>query len=214
MKKPLRNFARVAAVFAVLSLIPIIWSFWPGSQTHEEIVFQNRQFVIDRPERLAAANSGEVILAIKRVPTGQVSQTPGAAGGMPAALDDLYLTHQVMAEARLEISGVEVKPSGPVSEPLLRDQDLRFSWQTTPGMPGDYEGTLWLHLVLVPLGGGETERVALMAKKISFHAGDFLGWDAALARGYGLSGFSAGLVGWAMLAIMARKVTVPRRRSR
>lgn len=118
------------------------------------------------------------------VVTGEVIEIP-----------NLYDTHDVIAEARLDMAGMEVQPPGPISERLLPGQPGTFFWSVRPEESGRYEGTAWLHLRAVPKGGGEETRIPVSIQFLEIEARSFLGFlNGGAARGIGALGSLIGSV--------------------
>jgi hypothetical protein len=78
-------------------------------------------------------------------------------------------------EARLDIQGMTVTPQGAISQPLVKGQPMKFSWQVTPRMSGEYQGTLWLFLKVVEDQGGEIARHPMLAYPLEITTRDVFG---------------------------------------
>ncbi len=111
------------------------------------------------------------------------------------ALEPVFETHNVLAEARLELPGVQIQPFNTVSETLQPGQQALFFWSMRPERVGTFEGQVWFYLRFVPKAGGPETRQALSAQKVSVEVDSFFGLDAPTARWLGALGlaFSAGL---------------------
>jgi hypothetical protein len=115
--------------------------------------------------------------------------------GEVVKIPNLYETHNVIAEARLDMAGMEVQPSGTISEPLSQGQAVTFYWSVRPKESGNYEGTAWLHLRFVPKGGGEESSIPLSVQFIEIEAQSFLGFlNGGAARGVGVLGSVIGSI--------------------
>jgi hypothetical protein len=115
--------------------------------------------------------------------------------GEVVEIPNLYETHNVIAEARLDMAGMEVQPPGTISEPLSKGQSVVFYWSVRPNESGKYEGTAWLHLRFVPKGGGEESRIPVSVQFLEIEARSFLGFlDGSSARGIGALGSVIGSV--------------------
>jgi hypothetical protein len=107
-------------------------------------------------------------------------------------LPDLYETHNVTAEARLDMAGMEVRPPGSILEPLKRGQSVTFYWSIRPPETGVYRGTVWLHLNFADKSTGEASRIAVSAQIIEIEAVDFFGLPLNVARTSGVVGSVVG----------------------
>jgi hypothetical protein len=115
--------------------------------------------------------------------------------GEVVEIPNLYETHNVIAEARLDMAGMEVQPPGTISEPLTQGQSVTFYWSVRPEDAGKYEGTVWLHLRAVPRDGGEEIRIPVSVQFLEIEANSFFGiFSGGLARGVGAIGSVVGSV--------------------
>ena len=130
---------------------------------------------------------------------GNISPTAVVEGnvvtGEVVEIPNLYETHNVIAEARLDMAGMEVQPPGTISEPMSPGQAVTFYWSVRPEESGKYEGTAWLHLRFVPRGGGEEMRIPVSVQFLEIEAKSFLGFiPGGTARGIGALGSAIGSV--------------------
>ncbi len=102
--------------------------------------------------------------------------------GQTVAIPNLYDTHNVIAEARLDLAGVEVRPSDQISEPLLPGQSVTFFWSIHPPEAGTYRGTVWLFLRFVDKLTKEESRQPISAQTLQISASDILGLNGGVAR--------------------------------
>jgi hypothetical protein len=120
--------------------------------------------------------------------------------GQTIEIPNLYETHNVTAEASLDLAGMEVSPSGATFEPLKQGQSATFYWSIRPQDAGTYRGTVWLHLNFEDKSTGEKSRIALSAQVIEIEAVDFFGLSVNLARTSGVLGsIIGGVVGFPFL---------------
>jgi hypothetical protein len=115
--------------------------------------------------------------------------------GEVVEIPNLYETHNVVAEARLDMAGMEVQPTGTISEPLTQGEAVVFYWSVRPIESGKYQGTAWLHLRFIPKGGGEENRIPVSVQFLEIEAKSFLGFvPGNTARGLGTLGSVVGSV--------------------
>jgi hypothetical protein len=94
----------------------------------------------------------------------------------------------VLAEARMDMAGVDIRPNDTVSETLLPRQKVTFYWSVLPNNLGVYKGTVWFYLHFIPKTTGVESRQALSAELIQIESTSFLGLRANPARWLGLGG--------------------------
>jgi hypothetical protein len=123
---------------------------------------------------------------------GNVTPTAEIAGntvtGETVVIPNLYDTHNVTAEARLDLAGMEVQPADLISEPLTPGQSATFFWSVRPDEPGNYRGTVWLYLRFVDRSNGEEGRVTVSAQLVEIEAVNLLGLPLGVVRGAGAVG--------------------------
>ncbi len=133
----------------------------------------------DVPDDVTAIVSGNV-------PRVQTAETP-----------DPYDTHNVIAEAQLDVPGLEIRPSASVSEPQLPGRGVSFFWSVHAMDAGTYDGTAWLFLVFVDKTTGAHSRNAISAQSLHMPATQLFGLGGNAARGLGGIGcLVGGVVGF------------------
>jgi hypothetical protein len=177
---------------------------------------EQRLLVVEWPSKIRVGDSEIVRLSLEMDTEGNITPTAYVKGSQvssqPVAVPNLYATHNVIAEATLDLAGVDYRPSGEVSEALLPGQPVTFVWSVRPSEIGHYRGTVWLHLRFIPRAGGEEIRMVLTAQLIEFEAVNFLGLGGAAARLMGGVGVVVGsvlgldnLVPWFIKLVWPRK---------
>ncbi|HSV85879.1 MAG TPA: hypothetical protein VLH85_04850, partial [Levilinea sp.] len=170
------------------SLVLLAVALWPAARRQQQIssnfsgalvavagiesaqVTETRLLTIEYPHSLRVGDADLVHLSFEVDQEGRIPPTP-QTGGTPLddeiiEVTDLYDTHNLVLEARLDLAGMQIAPQASISEPLRRGQALTFYWSISPSQPGTYRGNLWVYLNLVPKGGGELERIALVANRL------------------------------------------------
>ncbi len=196
--KILRLVAFIA--LGALSTIFLIWGFsvpryqirlqplsWVGETLVEGAASEidSRFLRLEFPPRLRAGDPG--IIRLKLL-IDEASQVAILEENRPD-------THHIMAEARLELTGMQVNPAGLASQPLRPGQELDFLWQVRSSAVGIATGTVWFYMRFVPLTGGLEQVQALSAQKIEIETVHFLGLGAQTVRWLGGVGlvFSVGV---------------------
>lgn len=150
------------------------------------LLYEQRLLSLDWPQKIRLGDSDVIHLSLEMDPNGTLTPTAQYAGhtieGAPIQIPNLYDTHNLVAEARLDLADAAVSPQGVISEPLRPGQTLHYYWSVSPNQLGTKRGTLWLYLNLVPKAGGETERLPLISKPIEIESVSVLGLPADLAR--------------------------------
>jgi hypothetical protein len=159
---------------------------------------EQRLLFMEWPPTIRVGDSRRVHLALQVDQEGRLTPTISEAGNVsrrvPLPIPNLYATHNVMVEARFDISGVQVSPEGDVMEPMQPGQVVNFYWSVKPQEVGTYQGTIWLHLHFIPKQGGADNRIVLTAQPIEFKAINFLGLGGTPARILGSVGALLGSV--------------------
>jgi hypothetical protein len=156
----------------------------PGSQAASP---ETRLLTLDYPASLRAGDGERVALGF----------APQTVVELPASV---FADYNILAEARLELAGVQVQPAATVSEPLLPGQKVVFYWSVRAEKAGQYPGTLWFYLRYVPKAGGPEVRQLLSAQPLEIRVTTLLGVVPGLWRGLGLLGlFGGALLGFPFL---------------
>jgi hypothetical protein len=129
---------------------------------------------------------------------GNVTPTAEIGGnvvtGEVIEIPNLYESHHVIAEARFDIAGLEVRPPELISEPLTQGNSATFQWSIRPREVGVYHGTIWLYLRFVDKSNGEESRKTVSAQIVEIESVNFLGLSGAFARTTGVIGSVVGTV--------------------
>ena len=168
-----------------------------GEVEPQPAIPESRRLTLEFPPVVRAGDSTRIRLQLEVDDRGNLTPTAVVEGnvvtGEVVEIPNLYETHNVIAEARLDMAGMEVQPQGPVSEPLLPGQEVVFYWSIRPNDAGQYEGTAWLHLRFVPKAGGEESRIPVSVQFLEIESKSFLGFlSGGAARGIGAVGSVVG----------------------
>ena len=164
-------------------------------------ILELRLLTLEYPARIRAGDSDVIRLTLEVESLGGISPTAEAQGNLVTGglvqIPNLYATHNVVAEADLDLAGVDIQPNGPVSEPLLPGESVTFRWSVHPTEAGAYRGTAWLFLIFTDKATGAQNRKALSAQPIQIEATTLfgLGGDAARIAG-GLGAVGGGVLGF------------------
>ena len=100
-------------------------------------ITESRRLTLEYPPKIRTGDSDVIRLTLEVDNFGNLTPTAEVQGnfvtGGVVQIPNLYDTHNVIAEARLDLAGLEVRPSDMISEPLLQGQSVTF-----------YEGGVWI----------------------------------------------------------------------
>jgi hypothetical protein len=178
-----------------------------------------RRLTLEFPVKMRAGVEGDIVRLTLEVddlrnitPTAQIEGN--VVVGETIEIPDLYDTHNVTAEASLDLAGMEVQPPDAIYEPLKRGQSATFYWSIRPQEAGTYRGTVWLHLNFEDRSTGEKSRIAVSAQIIEIKAVDFFGLSVNLARAGGVVGsVVGGVVGFPFLEDIIKLLFKRRKKS-
>ncbi len=164
----------------------------PSSVPAAPAVPEARLLTLEYPPAIREGDSDVVRLTLQVDTRGNITPTAEIQGhtvnGQTITIPNVYDTANVVAQARLDMSGVQVMPADLVEEPLLPGQDVTFFWSVQPNGVGTFRGTVWLYLEFVPLNGGATTRQAVSAQMIQITTTSLFGLSAGPARWLGFAG--------------------------
>jgi hypothetical protein len=170
----------------------------PPALTAQPAIPEQRRLTLEFPPQIRVGDSDRVRLTLEVDNLGNLTPTAEVGGnvitGEVIEIPNLYETHNVIAEARFDITGLEVSPPDLVGQPFGQGQSVSFYWSILPERVGEYRGTIWLYLRFVErVSGEETQRV-VSAQPVEIEAVNFLGLSGDLARSFGVVGSIAGTV--------------------
>jgi hypothetical protein len=169
-----------------------------SAPTPQPAIPERRRLTLEFPPRIRAGDSDLVRLTLEVDDLGNVTPTAEIGGnvvtGEVIEIPNLYETHHVVAEARFDIAGMEVRPPELISEPLAQENAARFHWSIRPREVGVYHGTIWLYLRFVDKSNGEESRKTVSAQIVEIEAVNLLGLSGAFARTTGVVGSIVGTV--------------------
>lgn len=183
---------------ALLVPTPAFPPMQPTSLPAQPAIRESRRLTLEFPPVMRAGDATRIRLQLEVDDQGNLTPTAVVEGnvvtGEVVEIPDLYETHNVMAEARLDMAGMEVSPPGAISEPLQPGLPVTFYWSVRPDAPGLYQGTAWLHLRFTPKTGGEESRIPISVQFLEIKAQSLWGLSGGAARGLGTVGSAIGAV--------------------
>jgi hypothetical protein len=160
---------------------------------------ETRRLTLEFPPKMKAGVESDIVrLTLEVDELGNITPTARIEGnivtGEVIEIPNLYETHNVTAEARFDIAGIDVQPSGAIYQPLKRGESVTFYWSIRPQETGVYRGTIWLHLNFAERSSGEESRMAVSAQIVEIEAVDFFGFSVDFVRTSGVVGSVLGVI--------------------
>jgi hypothetical protein len=185
-------------------------------QPPQPAISELRQLILEYPPRIRLGDSDVIRLSFAVDQSGMLTPTAVITGrevrGETFEIPNLYESHRVIAEARLDMAGMDLRPSEVISEPMLPGQSVTFFWSIHPPAAGKYRGTVWLHLRFVDKSNGAQSQSTLSAQIVEIEAVNFFGLSANFARLSGALGcVIGGILGFPFFEQII-KIIFPRRR--
>lgn len=161
---------------------------------------EQRRLTLEFPPVIRAGDADTVRLTLEVDDMGNITPTAEVDGnlvtGETVEIPNLYETHNVLAQARFDMAGLEIVPSDIISEPLLPGEKVTFYWSLRPEEEGNYRGRVWLYLQFIPKQGGPSLTRTISSLPIEIEATTFMGIKAGPARWMGMIGsFISGVLG-------------------
>ena len=159
---------------------------------------ERRRLTLEFPPQIRAGDSDLVRLTLEIDDLGILTPTAEVGGnvitGEVIEIPNLYESHQVIAEARFDMAGMEVRPADLVSEALSPGNSVTFRWSIRPPDVGSYRGTIWLYLRFVDKQTNEESQKTIAAQIVEIDAVNFLGLSGKFARTAGVIGSVVGTI--------------------
>jgi hypothetical protein len=166
--------------------------------TAQPAILERRRLTLEFPPQIRAGDSDLVRLTLEVDDRGNLTPTAEIGGnvisGEVVEIPNLYESHHVIAEARFDMAGMEVRPAELVSEALSPGNAVTFRWSIRPQDVGVYRGTIWFYLRFVDKQSGEESQKTISAQILEIEAVNFLGLSGAFARTTGVIGSVVGTI--------------------
>lgn len=177
---------------------PVSLTALPPRGTAQPAIPERRRLTLEFPPQIRAGDSDLVRLTLEVDDMGNLTPTAEIGGnvieGEMVEIPNLYESHHVIAEARFDLAGMEVRPADLVSEPLAPGNSVTFRWSVRPQDVGLYRGTIWLYLRFVDKQTGEESQKTVSAQLVEIEAVNFLGLSGEFARTTGIIGSVVGTI--------------------
>ena len=170
----------------------------PPDATIQPALPERRRLTLEFPPQIRVGDADIVRLTLEVDDLGNLTPTAQIGGNVVSGgvveIPNLYESHQVIAEARFDLAGMDVRPAELVSESLSPGNAVTFQWSVRPPDVGLYRGTIWLYLHFVDKQSGEESRKTLSAQIVEIEAVNLLGLSGDFARAAGVIGSVVGTV--------------------
>lgn len=189
----------------------------PPPVTQVPAIPERRRLTLEYPSRIRAGDSDVVRLTLEVDDLGNITPTAQFGGdvvtGEVVEIPNLYETHNVIAEARFDIAGLQVSPPDLVSQTLSKGQAVTFVWSVRPTEPGNYRGTVWFYLRFADKVSGEESQRPISAQLVEIEAVNLLGLPARFVRtAGGLGSVIGAVIGFPFFEDILRFIFSRRRR--
>jgi hypothetical protein len=186
------------ATAPLLSDLPTLAAPEPVSPSPQPALPELRYLTLEYPPRIRAGDADLVRLTLEVDELGNLTPTAEIGDhvvtGKVVEIPNLYESHHVVAEARFDIAGMEIRPTELMSEPLAQGNTATFYWSIHPRDVGLYRGTIWLYMRFVDKQSGEESRKTVSAQIVEIEAVNLLGLSGVVARATGLIGSILGTI--------------------
>lgn len=180
--------------------------FLPAPPPSEPVVSpaipESRRLTLEYPPTIRLGDTDVIRLTLEVDNLGNIIPTAIIQGntvnGTTVQVPNLYNTHKVTAEARLDLAGPIITPPDTISEPLLPGDSVTFYWSVRPQEAGSYRGTVWLTVKFVNKADvSDVTEKTVSAQQVQIEATTFLGLKANTARAAGgVGSFIGGVLGF------------------
>ncbi len=185
-------------LFTPLATLPALTPDTPAATESAPQLGEPRLLSLEWPDRLRVGDADVIKLVLAVDQGGVITPTAEISGheviGQPVVIPNLYDTHDLVLEARLDLAGVDVQPTGNLSAPLQPGTTVTFYWSIAASHPGTYRGTLWAYLNIIPRDGSPMQQQVLLGKRLDIAAQNLLGLTGGAARTSGVVGAVFGFI--------------------
>src|SRR5687768_4127933 len=159
---------------------------------------ERRHLTLEFPPQIRAGDSDVIRLTLEVDDLGNITPTAEIDGNVitreTIEIPNLYETHNVIAEARIDMAGMEISPPDLLGQTLAQGQSVTFYLSIRPAETGIYRGTVWLYLRFVDRQNGEESQKAVSAQLVEIEAVNLFGLSGNFARTTGVIGSVVGTI--------------------
>ena len=160
-----------------ISLVILFLSFLPNIDS----TLEGEQFSIYWPEKIRTGEPDTIQILVELDQDFLSNDNLAVMQDFP---DNISMNaYYVNLEARVEMTGIDIDPPGVMSKNILPGQKINFTWMIDGKSAGEYKGTIWLYLNLIPKQSSEKSiKETLIAKPIKISVRNFLGLKINFVR--------------------------------
>ncbi len=195
------NTQAAVASTPTTEVLPLIVTGQPtGASTEvpQPAIPESRRLTLEYPPNIRVGDSDVFRLTLEVNTLGNVTPTAGVHGnttiGRIVQIPNVDDTHNVFAEARMDIAGLNIQPPDIQSESLTQGQSVTFYWSVQPISAGTFRGTVWFYLRFVNKVSGAESQQTVSAQPVQIDATNFFGFSGGVARTAGGIGSIIGAV--------------------
>jgi hypothetical protein len=176
----------IGVVLLLLGLILIVWLLLPDSnvtQTTSKMTPtisgqspEERTLKLVYPQKIKVGCIGIVQINLLPInPSGNPGNNESANG-----IGKIHKNNLI--ETRLEFPGVRIFPNIIMRQPIVEGIPVRFVWNITPILSGNYRGTIWLYEIYQNDETNNELRKVLATQRIQIIATSFFGLNCSYAK--------------------------------
>jgi hypothetical protein len=170
----------------------------PVPATYVPAIPERRRLTLEFPQQIRIGDSDRVRLTLEVDDAGNIIPTAEVEGnvvtGEVVEIPNLYETHNVIAEAKFDIAGLQVVPPETISQTLSQGQSVTFYWSVLPKESGVYRGTIWFYLRFVDKVSGAESQKTVSAQLVEIEAVSLLGLPLGVVKRFGGVGSVIGAI--------------------
>jgi hypothetical protein len=188
----------LATATAKVEALPLVLNGKATVAAPQPALPESRRLTLEYPPKIRVGDSDVIRLTLEVDNLGSVTPTAEVQGnivnGQTVQIPNLYDTHDIFAEARLDLAGPQVKPADMQSESIVQGQAATFYWSVQPTSSGTFRGTIWFYLRFVDKGSEKESTQTVSAQPVVIEAVNFLGFSGSAARSLGGIGSIIGAI--------------------
>lgn len=158
-----------------------------------------RFLTLEYPPTIKLGSGSDVIILTLDVDAqGNITPTAQIEGnvveGDVIEIPNLYDTHNVTAEAYIQMAGLEIDPPGSTFLPLKQGRAVKFTWTIRADKVGPYQGAVHLFLNFENRETAEKDRIEVSVQFPEITVVDFFGFSTDFVKTSGVVGSVLGTV--------------------
>jgi len=151
------------------------------------MMLQKREMILEGPAVIRVGDVDKITLKL------EYKQPEVKYEGLSDYKDNLS-DYNILAEAFLDIRGLDVAPAYELIEIMRQEHPVNFHWSIKTEEIGNHQGMVWLYFRIIPKMGGVEKRVLSTAQKIEIRSISFFLLTGTTARWLGWLGLVMGSI--------------------